>query len=88
MHWYNEEHRHSKVRFVTPGQRHRREDIAILAHRHRVYTDAQRMHPNRWSQHTRNWTPVGPVTLNPERDALAAAWRPEPEGVCNKQLAA
>ena len=68
VHWYNEEHRHSKVRFVTPGQRHRREDIAILAHRHRVYTDAQRMHPNRWSQHTRNWTPMGSVWLNPPNE--------------------
>jgi putative transposase len=45
VHWYNEEHRHSKIRFVTPGQRHRREDIAILAHRHQVYQDAQRADP-------------------------------------------
>jgi putative transposase len=42
VYWYNEEHRHSAIRFVTPGQRHRGEDIAILAHRHRVYADAQR----------------------------------------------
>ncbi len=26
-HWYNETHRHSALRFVTPGQRHRGEDI-------------------------------------------------------------
>ena len=25
VHWYNEEHRHSGIRFVTPGQRHRGE---------------------------------------------------------------
>ncbi|WP_440862608.1 hypothetical protein [Symbiopectobacterium purcellii] len=24
--WYNEEHRHSGIRYVTPGQRHRGED--------------------------------------------------------------
>jgi len=24
VHWYNEEHRHSALKFVTPGQRHRR----------------------------------------------------------------
>ena len=29
--WYNEEHRHSQIRFVTPAQRHRGEDITILA---------------------------------------------------------
>ena len=28
--WYNTEHRHSAIRFVTPDQRHRGEDIAIL----------------------------------------------------------
>jgi len=68
VHWYNEEHRHSKIRFVTPGQRHRGEDIAILAHRHRVYQDAQRAHPTRWSRHTRNWTPIDHVWLNPPKE--------------------
>jgi len=29
-HWYNEEHHHSAIQFVTPGQRHRREDLLIL----------------------------------------------------------
>jgi putative transposase len=68
VHWYNEEHRHSKIRFVTPGQRHRGEDIAILAHRHRVYADAQRMHPNRWSRHTRSWAPIHHAWLNPPKE--------------------
>jgi putative transposase len=31
--WYNDEHRHSGIRFVTPGERHRGEDIAILEQR-------------------------------------------------------
>jgi hypothetical protein len=31
--WYNEEHRHSDIRYVTPGQRHRGEDHALLAQR-------------------------------------------------------
>ena len=68
VHWYNEEHRHSKIRFVTPGQRHRGEDIAILAHRHRVYQDAQRANPTRWSCQTRNWTPIDHVWLNPPKE--------------------
>ena len=30
QYWYNEIHRHSALKFVTPGQRHRGEDIKIL----------------------------------------------------------
>lgn len=29
--WYNDEHRHSGIRYVTPGQRHCGQDQAILA---------------------------------------------------------
>jgi putative transposase len=32
--WYNHEHRHSRIRFVTPAQRHRGEDQEVLAKRH------------------------------------------------------
>jgi putative transposase len=35
--WYNDEHRHSGIRFVTPGERHRGEDIAVLEQRKAVY---------------------------------------------------
>ena len=28
--WYNFEHRHSAIKFVTPAQRHRGEDVEIL----------------------------------------------------------
>ena len=68
--WYNDEHRHSGIRYVTPGQRHAGEDRAILAARHALYTKAREQNPARWSRTTRNWSPVGPVTLNPERDAI------------------
>jgi putative transposase len=65
MEWYNHDHQHSKLRFVTPAQRHRQEDVVILAQRHLVYEAAKARHPERWSGETRNWTPIGPVTLNP-----------------------
>jgi putative transposase len=68
VHWYKEEHRHSAIRFVTPGQRHRGEHIAILTNRHRVYADTQRMNPKRWSRHTRNWAPIEQVWLNPPKE--------------------
>ncbi len=67
MHWYNEEHYHSGINFVTPGQRHRGEDQEILAKRHEVYTQAKARHPERWSGASRNWSPVGEVALNPRR---------------------
>jgi len=71
--WYNIEHRHSAIRFVTPDARHRGEDRALLERRHRVYQSARAERPDRWSRHTRNWTPIDTVWLNPEREGHGAA---------------
>ena len=71
--WYNDAHRHSGIRYVTPGQRHDGQDHAILAARHALYLKARERNPARWSGATRDWTPTGPVTLNPERDSVIAA---------------
>lgn len=68
-HWYNFEHKHSGIQYVSPAQRHAGGDHAILEARHAVYLAARQRNPARWSGNTRNWTPVGPVTLNPERDS-------------------
>jgi hypothetical protein len=68
--WYNIQHRHSGIRYVTPDQRHRGVDRELLAHREMVYLHARENNPRRWSRHTRNWQPVGAVTLNPERDVV------------------
>ena len=43
---------------------------AILAARHDLYLQARQRNPARWSGDTRNWSPIGTVTLNPERDAV------------------
>ena len=67
VHWYNEEHRHSAIRYVTPAERHRGDEHAILAQRDALYAQAKARHPERWSANTRNWSPVGPVWLNPEK---------------------
>jgi len=64
--WYNSEHRHSALRYVTPDERHLGADVAILARRHALYQRARSRQPERWSRQTRNWTPVGVVTLNPD----------------------
>ena len=68
--WYNHEHRHSAIGFVSPAQRHAGHDQQILARRHALYTQAREANPHRWSRHTRDWTPVATVTLNPERESV------------------
>ena len=73
VHWYNIEHRHSGIRYVSPAQRHSGDDHQILAARHVVYLQAREANPRRWTRHTRNWTPIAAVTLNPERDAVVNA---------------
>jgi transposase InsO family protein len=72
-HWYNHEHRHSGIRYVTPAQRHAGQDRSMLAKRHALYQAARDSNPRRWSGQTRDWTPIGAVTLNPERDILVQA---------------
>ncbi len=66
VNWYNNEHRHSKLNFVTPAQRHAGEDHDILANRELVLKAAKARNPNRWLGDVRNYDPVGPVTLNPD----------------------
>ncbi len=43
--WYNTEHHHSGLKFVTPDQRHRGEDVDLLARRYALYqtTQAERL---------------------------------------------
>jgi transposase InsO family protein len=63
--WYNDEHLHSAIRYVTPSDRHSGKERPLLAHRHEVYTEARCRKPRRWTGKTRNWSPVGAVYLNP-----------------------
>ena len=66
--WYNNEHRHSGIQFVTPAQRHRGEDKEILLHRKQVYEAAKAKYPTRWNgRATRNWDRITTVHLNPKK---------------------
>lgn len=65
--WYNTKHKHSAIKFVTPEQRHRGEDIEILAKRDEVYRQAKAANPTRWSGATRNWERPKIVVLNPDK---------------------
>jgi len=65
--WYNEKHHHSAIKFVTPGQRHRGEDIEILRTRKQTYEIARTKNPERWASASRNWDRPAVVTLNHTR---------------------
>lgn len=65
--WYNHEHMHSAIRYVTPEDRHQGRDIELLAARRTLYQCARRGTPRRWTRNIRNWTPVGAVVLNPAK---------------------
>jgi hypothetical protein len=56
VHWYNHDHKHSGIRYVSPAQRHAGLDGDILAARHEVYQRARERNPQRWSGASRNWT--------------------------------
>jgi hypothetical protein len=68
--WYNAEHLHSAIRFVTPRSRHLGLDKAILDKRRTVYEQAKRLNPLRWSRQTRNWSPITEVHLNPKKETV------------------
>jgi len=69
--WYNDEHRHSGIQFVTPSQRHNGEDKDILEKRKAVYEAAKKRNPKRWSGEIRDWNPVTEVWLNPPKEVRA-----------------
>ena len=69
VNWYNTEHRHSGIQFVTPAQRHVGDDLAILNRRRTVYETAKRGRPERWkTRSTRNWSRQNEVWLNPPNE--------------------
>ncbi len=70
--WYNGEHLHSAIGFVTPDERHESRDVAVLLARRQVYEQARRRHPERWSGAARSWEHPEAVTLNPLADSAMA----------------
>ncbi|NYH22550.1 transposase InsO family protein [Paraburkholderia bryophila] len=70
--WYNEEHRHSGLKYVSPAQRHRGEANELLARRRALYQTSRQRNPARWSGAIRNWHLADSVYLNPERTQASA----------------
>jgi len=69
--WYNTKHRHSGIKYVTPEQRHKLEDLKILKMRNSLYEKKRAGNPCRWSGKTRNWKIIKLVELNPENKKVA-----------------
>lgn len=63
--WYNLEHPHSAIRFVTPQLRHAGLAKAMRKNREVVCAAARKANPTRWSGSTRNWSPINEMHLNP-----------------------
>ena len=67
VNWYNDEHLHSGIGYVTPGSRHAGKDVELLQARRKTYAQAQLRRPSRWSRGTRSWARPEKVLLNPEK---------------------
>ncbi|MFN9628737.1 MAG: IS3 family transposase [Cyanobacteriota bacterium] len=65
--WYNNEHRHSGIQYVTPNQRHYGEADEICTRRQETYEKAREMNPQRWSRHPRDWSQPQTVRMNHPR---------------------
>ncbi|MGO1357157.1 IS3 family transposase [Alkalibacterium gilvum] len=69
--WYNFEHHHSGINFLTPVQRHSEDfGLDVLAKRKAVYEEAKQTNPQRWSRETRDWSISETVYLNPEKEEV------------------
>lgn len=65
--WYNTKHKHSRLNYVTPCERHTGKDKAILQHRANILMKHKKQKPERWSREIRDCEPVGEVRLNPDK---------------------
>ena len=65
--WYNTEHRHSGIKYVTPNQRHYGQTDAICAIRQQTYEQAVLLNPQRWSKGPRDWKQPEVVEVNHPR---------------------
>lgn len=73
--WYNHEHKHRNLKFVSPAERHAGKESNIFARRIAVYEAARARNPERWSRTTRDWSLPKEVWLNrpAEESALRQA---------------
>ena len=68
--WYNINHHHSGLNFLTPNQRHDGRGKEILTNRTAVYEAARAKNPERWSKEIRDWFHDDRIWLNLENRNL------------------
>ncbi|MBI9103928.1 MAG: transposase [Spirochaetales bacterium] len=74
VNWYNTEHLHSVLGYVTPAQRRSGEDITIFKTRNGTMKTAKEQHPERWSTRpVRVWLLEDTVILNPDKNQKSDA---------------
>ena len=74
VNWYNHEHLHSEIKYVTPFSRHNGSDLLILEKRKAVYEIARKRNPGRWKNTIRNWDCIKEVGLNYQKKRETQAW--------------
>lgn len=65
VHWYNTEHRHSAIGYVSPRDRHDGKDILLFTKRNETITAAHSRNPLRWSGKPKVHARIAEVRLNP-----------------------
>jgi putative transposase len=70
VNWYNFEHLHSGLKFITPADRHLGLSQNILEKRKEIYEQAMQKNPSRWSGGIRNWDLPKDVYLNPPKQKI------------------
>jgi len=68
VNWYNTEHRHSSIGYVTPQQRRSGDYKNIFAKRNETLCNARNKNPERWGKRQRVWECNDYVYLNPTKE--------------------
>ena len=67
VHWYNQEHLHSSIGYVTPEQMRTGQAEAIFKLRNATMRKAVMAYPERWeSRLVKQWSVTREVVLNPD----------------------
>jgi transposase InsO family protein len=64
VNWYNTEHKHSGIGYITPEQRHNGTGKLIMDNRNTVMKMAREKHPERWGNKLQTWKSEEYVYLN------------------------
>jgi len=69
IHWYNHEHLHSALGYVSPAHRRRGKDIILFQRRNETIEAARQKNPERWGKRNiRRWVSEATVILNPDKE--------------------